>query len=85
MIFILQVPCVDRLGRRPLLLIPMCIMAVSTVGAFVSVLLIKMNVAPNWFPYLAIVFVALFIVGFAPGLGNLTGVNFSFYCQYLCE
>ena len=70
-----QVPLVDQFGRRPLLLYPMCVMAVSALGAFISILLIKNNIGTNWLPYVAIGFIILFVIGFAPGFGNLTAVS----------
>ena len=71
----MQVPLVDRVGRRLLLLYPMGLMAISLLGAFVSILLIEFKFA-EFLSFLAIGFIVLFIVGFGPGLGNLPGVDY---------
>ena len=76
LVTVASVPLVDRLGRRRLLLYPMCLMGLALLGAFVTILLITVvKVDAPALPYAAIAFILLFIVGFGPGLGNLAAVR----------
>ena len=81
LVTVAAVPLVDRLGRRRLLLYPMCVMGLALLGAFVTILLINvMEVKAPALPYMAIAFILLFIVGFGPGLGNLAAVLVELCC-----
>ena len=72
--------CVPVLGRRPLLLWSLVTMAVGMTGAyFSSGIATKFQFGDgvgetSFMPYVAIMFVLVFICGFAPGPGNLTAV-----------
>ena len=65
--FFLQVYLVERLGRRTLLLGPMCLMALSTIVITVS---LNMQAIYSWMAYISIACIITFIVGFALGLGK---------------
>ena len=66
---------VEKAGRRPLLLASMGITAISTFGSFITIGLIQQGVGMNILPYISIGFIILFLMGFAPGLGNITDVR----------
>ena len=59
---ILSMRLIDRLGRRPLLLI-------SLVGMLVSLAALGLAFVASWSPVLTLVFILLYIVAFAVGMG----------------
>ena len=63
---LVQVPLMEKLGRRQLLIGPMILMAVSMV-----VITISLNLQDiDWMSYVSILCVILYVIGFALGLGE---------------
>ena len=68
---VLQVPIMDKLGRRPLLLYPMIVMTFT-----LALMTMSLNLQPTiqWMSYISIMCVILYVVCFAVGLGECRAI-----------
>lgn len=64
---ILQVPLMEKSGRRPLLLGGMIVMVISA-GLITVALILQSSV--HWLAYVSIICIITFVIGFALGLGE---------------
>jgi SP family facilitated glucose transporter-like MFS transporter 1 len=68
LVTIFCIPLIDRVGRRPLLIIPIAVIIVDFAAL---IFFLAMKDANKIFPYLSIACILLFIVCFAVGLGPI--------------
>lgn len=74
LVTIIAVPFIKKLGRRTLLLIPMCFMVLSLIGLCVCLNLQKNPEFEEWkniLSYLCIGSMMVYVIGFAFGLGPI--------------
>ncbi|XP_013412015.1 solute carrier family 2, facilitated glucose transporter member 1 [Lingula anatina] len=65
---IVSMPLIERLGRRPLLIWPMGLMGISCIAITIS---LSLQDTYAWMAYISIIFVLVYVIGFALGLGPI--------------
>ena len=67
--FFIQVPLVEKSGRRPLILVGLTLMVIADVLITIA---LSVQHLVYWMSYISVVCLIIFIIGFAIGIGEST-------------